>query len=282
MKQNILKAFLAFVACFVQCGCSTFGDTPDNFDKGRASLREHDFPRAIEHLRRFTEDHPNDEVAWYNLGIAYQDNGQLDHAVLAYERALAVAPSHARSMVNLAFVYHALKRSDDAEAMLKRACDAEDTRAFPLYSLGYYYEQTGKHDLAGQNYRKALEREPKNALAHYRYAGFLAANNDPEKALLHYRLALESAPDDLPSLLDAGKTALTLKQWGLAASMYEQALLLSPTRVDARIGCARALIESGDFERATVHLWAARDLDPVSVDVTSLLTRAYAGLKAEK
>jgi len=60
---------------------------------------------AIEHLERAIIEIKDDSDLWSNLGIAYQEVGQLDRASSSYEEALRIAPNHAATLVHRALLW---------------------------------------------------------------------------------------------------------------------------------------------------------------------------------
>jgi Flp pilus assembly protein TadD len=63
------------------------------------------WPALIEHCQRWIETHPKDRQAWYGLGIAYGQSGQLAKAVEACRQALRIDPKDAMSWNNLAIFF---------------------------------------------------------------------------------------------------------------------------------------------------------------------------------
>ena len=65
---------------------------------------------GLEHLEKAVELTPQSEDALLSLGIAYSSAGRLDDAEAIYERLLAVAPGHAKTLNNLANI--AIRRGE--------------------------------------------------------------------------------------------------------------------------------------------------------------------------
>lgn len=63
-----------------------------------------DYAGAVElYGRSIAEEAPTPDT-WYNLGNAYWRNGEAGNAIISYERALRLDPSHADARTNLEFV----------------------------------------------------------------------------------------------------------------------------------------------------------------------------------
>lgn len=63
-----------------------------------------DYPAAVELYSRSLAEEGATPDAYYNLGNAYWRNGESGHAIINYERALRLDPSHTDARTNLEFV----------------------------------------------------------------------------------------------------------------------------------------------------------------------------------
>src|SRR3972149_7988418 len=76
-------------------------------------LRRHN--EAIECCSRAVELNPRHHAAWYNLGIALRDTGQLDKSAAALRKTLQLNPQHEGAASSLGQVLAALHRYEEAE-----------------------------------------------------------------------------------------------------------------------------------------------------------------------
>jgi tetratricopeptide (TPR) repeat protein len=95
--------------------------------------------KAIEVYELWSKSYPRDDTPPLNLGVAYQQLGRYDKAVVENEEAQRLAPT-ATGYGNLAFEYIALNRLNDADKVLQWAqssdFDGLDIRA-NLYLLSF-------------------------------------------------------------------------------------------------------------------------------------------------
>lgn len=101
--------------------------------------------------------------AHYNLGYAYHQRGDLEHARQAYERAVALSPTYVRAQVNLGAVYREQGALDKAEAAFEQALVAEPGQVEALNNLGLIYAGRGQYPEAISLYQQALARAPEQA-----------------------------------------------------------------------------------------------------------------------
>lgn len=85
-----------------------------NVDSLRAdsAFRRRDWAATVEHYQRITGRSPDDGMAWFRLGVARHALNDLDPAIAAYERALALQFQRAFTLYRLARA-HASRGSTD-------------------------------------------------------------------------------------------------------------------------------------------------------------------------
>jgi len=90
---------------------------------GYACLLDGQIVRAILHLREAVLRSPNDCSAWYNLGIAQQENALLNEAVEAFDRVIMLCPKESQgSYFKAAEVLMAQNKGDDAVHYMQQSC----------------------------------------------------------------------------------------------------------------------------------------------------------------
>ena len=86
---------------------------------------------------------PENTNDWVNLGIAFQQDGQIDKAKKAYEKALEINPNSAEACTNLANTLQELGRLDEAEASYNQAIALKpDFSRSPHATLGVTLTRT--------------------------------------------------------------------------------------------------------------------------------------------
>ena len=80
-----------------------------------------DFPKAIEILRLYLKQYPNDEDALNNLGVALLASKRPREALEPLQRALRVKPGHVVALVNSGIAHADLREYPEALRMFRRA-----------------------------------------------------------------------------------------------------------------------------------------------------------------
>ncbi len=128
------------------------------------------------------------------------------------------------------------------------------------------------------NYREALAADPDLPGIHFELAEALRSSPEaPLKAEAEqqYALALKANPSDAKSMTHLADAAAERGDHLKAISMYRQALALAPGEIDAGVGLAHELVETGDLPGALQVLQAMETADPTDVLVHFRLSALY-------
>jgi cytochrome c-type biogenesis protein CcmH/NrfG len=103
-------------------------------------LREGEHEAAVAEAERVLAADPENEYAWYFLGAARFEQGQLTKALRAYVEALRRAPAYVGAMVGAGHTLRLLGRYDEAIRMGKQVLfrAPEDPDALHLLGLAHF------------------------------------------------------------------------------------------------------------------------------------------------
>jgi len=119
---------------------------------------------------------PNCWVGHYNLGVALDQKGQVDEAMVQYQKALEINPHYADPHFNLGVALAQKGQVDEAMAHFRKVLEINPNYAEAYYNLGIALSQKGQIDKAIAQYQKALEIKPGLAEAHNSLGDALVQN----------------------------------------------------------------------------------------------------------
>jgi len=169
---------------------------------------------------------PENSLVHFNLGNALFQKGDVNDAILHYQKVLQINPGDADAHNNL------------ANAQL----------------------QIGDVDEAIFHCLQALQINPNCVEAHYNLGSALLQNGDVEQAILHCQRAIQIKPDCAQAYNNLGNALLKKGDVDESVVQYQSALRIDPDLVEAQYNIAVALLQKGDMAAAVVHYQRAMEL----------------------
>src|SRR5262249_22184708 len=115
---------------------------------------------ALKAARRAIELNGQFGLGHFSLARALHDKGDVDAAIAAYRKAIAVAPKYAQAHSNLGVLLAEHKKDDDGAIAAYRAAVAANPRFAEAdkayHNLGAALLRKGNRDGAVEAYRKAI------------------------------------------------------------------------------------------------------------------------------
>jgi predicted O-linked N-acetylglucosamine transferase (SPINDLY family) len=149
---------------------------------------------ALAALERALRLRPDLAEIQNNLGNALRDRGRLDEALSALERAVQLRPDYAEAQNNLGNVLRDQGRLDEAIAALKRAVELRPGFAEAYSNLGNALWGRGRLDEAIAALGRAIELRPDLAETHNGLGQVLKEQGRLDEALACYRKAAQLKP----------------------------------------------------------------------------------------
>ena len=141
------------------------GERWDAAQEGAERLREGDLDGAIDELERLVAEQPDNEYAYFFLGSAHFEEGQLERALKAYVLALEKAPGYVGAMVHLGHTLRLLGRYDQALRMGKEVLARAKDDAEGLYLMGLTHYAVGDAAAAKGYLERFLATSPEVEVA---------------------------------------------------------------------------------------------------------------------
>ncbi len=208
----------------------------------------------------------------YYLGVVEQSQGSFDAAIDWLEKALALRPDSATTLLRLAEIRLARGEREAASEGFSAVLAADEAfAAAAYYGLG---RATDDPEAAVAHLEKAFELDPQAGVIHHplglalRQVGRLAEAEEhlaqqaageldvPDPVLER----LESLARSSGALMRRGNRALMRGELEAAITAFRQAVEARPDNVEARRNLALALSRSGQVEAASGELEAAIEL----------------------
>lgn len=251
--------------------------------------RETDAQRAIDLLKGIAREYPDNALAFYNLGVAFQTLGQDSDARKAYLRATDIHPALGDAWLNLG----AMRRSkgDRQRAMqYYRAGLRDDSENMRLWSaLVSVLRELGKYDLALKEAKKALVVNA-NSLEIYNDLALIYLNEAEAGVDVSTKLALsefylerakgKTGGDQHPRVqCNLGRVYEMKGLVFQATAAYQKAMEMDPDMVQCSLYLTSIYLDSRNYIDAIPLLERSAGLEPDNAAIHLNLGIAYRGVK---
>ena len=194
---------------------------------------------------------PDDRIAWHNVAAADGDLGHAAEAEAAARRAIALGIPAPETRLVLARALQAQRRLDEAERAFDEAISLRPAYADAHRDLAQLvWMRTADAGLALQRLDRALRAAPRDASLYLIRSIVLEVAGDRDAAFAAVVTALNTAPRDVPLLLQAAHLCAEMGFAGRALHFARQADQLAPTDSAAGFGLCEALLAAGELEEA--------------------------------
>lgn len=280
---------------------------------GRAASVAGDLPGARRFADRALAAAPRDVDSWLFEGDLLRAQGKVLEAQAAYNKAIAIQPWHRAAHVEKAYLEISLGHFATAQADLDAARAITPGSVLVTYTQALLELAQGKNEAARDNILKVLRVAPEhmpslllagavslnlgtlhqaeNYLRHYLEANpdnlrarkmlastLLRSGHSPD-ALVVLAPALKNPQQDVQLLALAGEMSMQARDFGAAATYFEQASAIEPKTASLRTSLAMSKLGKGQQAQAVTDLVLATELDGKSQDAGMTLVRTELGLQ---
>jgi len=196
--------------------------------------------QAITYLKTLIDQNPYSYMGWYFLGTAYQEIGEFDQSLDAFEYCLAIDDKNILAYMAKSQVLAENGKYDQAIIFIENNIPKEKWDADLLCSLGECYEKIKNYPKAKKFYQKAIASKHPPADAYYGLALIFKDENQWEKALSNLLQAIKL--DDFESLyhIEIAETYLLLGDEENCLLHYQKAITLDENIPEIRLDYAQA------------------------------------------
>jgi tetratricopeptide (TPR) repeat protein len=202
--------------------------------------------------------------AYSNVGIAYENRGELSEAIKYYALAVETNPGYGTARYNLARTLKGQGRVTEAIEHYRAALRADPRLSDAHNDLGTLLNGQGRIDDAEREFREAVRIDPESAVAHRNLGSLLENRGRDEEALAHYEEAARWAPDDGPIQERLGIYFGRRKQYDRAIGHLMRAADLQPESGTAQRNAGVMLDKLGRHDEAIACFRRAVEKEPKS------------------
>lgn len=194
--------------------------------------------------QKIIDDFPYNELAWFNLGAAFQGLKLYEKSIDAYMYAVTIDEKFDYAYRNMGDAYIRLRKFKDAIEALERVLELSRPEDVIYEAIGHCYDRMKNFAQARFYYRKA-------------------SHLNQEDSKLYYKIAC---------------TYMNEEQWGMAVKQLEIAIQLHKAQPEFNLAMGECKMQLGDFKEAIQYFSAVVRQRPKNGSSWEALIRClYAG-----
>jgi tetratricopeptide (TPR) repeat protein len=268
----------------------------------QTALQHGDAADATTHAQRAVNAAPQNPDLWFTLAYAARLSGKYSLSVDAYRRGLALRPSSVEGLSGLAQTYARMGRTAEAQQTLEEVLAAnprsdvdlqlagelllttdpkqaleylqrsEAVKASPRTELllARAYQRTGDSDAAHNMLERARRSAPTNPEVLRAVASYYRDTGQYDTAI---RILEDLHAKDVNTLAELGYSYALAGNPQAAARTYAAAASRAPRDIEIQLNAAQAMLNAGEFDKATALLSQAATLNPQHYRVYALRGR---------
>src|SRR6266568_6648391 len=235
-------------------------------DRGTAFRARGELDEAVVSYQRALSLSPDTPATHFRLGNVLVDQGKPREAMACYEKALALKPDLPEAHLSLGNAFKDQGRLNDAVACYERALSLTIDLPSAHVNLGNVLNDQGKSNEAIACYQRALALRPDLPEVHYNLANVLRNLGRLDEAITCYRKAIALKPSLSEAHYGLGDSLMHRGRLDEALGCFRNVLSLEPNRPEAHSNLGNVLKDLGRLDEALACYRKALLLDPDSVE----------------
>ncbi|MGD1808720.1 tetratricopeptide repeat protein [Dapis sp. BLCC M126] len=236
-------------------------ETPTQyFQQGQQALAAGQLEKAVILYQKAIELNPNLALYYQSLGDVLVQIGQWGEAATVYQKAIELKPTSALSHHNLGKVLEKQGRLNEAIASYSQAIKINPNFSEFYISLGAALVQKGLLYEAIAHFQKAISLEPDSSIAHQNLGVALEKQGQIEEGIICYRKAIEIDPGFWEGYQKLGTALTKLGDFHQAAKIYLKACQIIPHFATVYHYYGETLAKLHRWDEATAAYQKAIDL----------------------
>ena len=168
--------------------------------RGIACRQRGDINQALLEFDRAIACDPESALAFQGRANTYSTRGDFDKAITDYDRAIELDPRLSMSYINRGLAYVKQRQIDKAIADYTKALEIDPKQHLAYLNRGSAYARRGEFDKAIGDFTEALKIDAKLPLAFVNRGLAYSKKGEPERTIVDYNKALELDPRNSEAL----------------------------------------------------------------------------------
>jgi len=215
---------------------------------------------SIRLYMKIIDHQPYNELAWFNLGAAYQGLKLYEKAIDAYEYALVIDEKFDYAYRNIGDAYIRLRKYKEAIEALEKVLELSKPEEVIYEAIGHCYDRMHNYAQARFHYRKASHLNPEDSKLFYKVAHTYFNEGQWNSAAKQLESALKIHRTQQEYNLLMGECKLQMGLIKEAVQYFSQAVKLRPKKISGWEALIRCLYTAEYYGEAKQQALTALEL----------------------
>lgn len=202
---------------------------------------------------KIIEEYPYCELAWFNMGAAYQGVKLYEKSIDAYKYAVAIDEKFDYAYRNMGDAYIRLRKYKEAIDTLETVLELTRPEEVIYEAIGHCYHRLGKYAQARFNYRKASHMNPDDSKLFYKIALTYINEGQWGSALKPLEQSMRSHRYVPEYNLAMGECYMQLERYREAIQYFGLVVRSRPRNVSGWESLIRCLYKAGYYDEAAIQ-----------------------------
>ena len=169
----------------------------EDFKKGNELLANSKYEEAIIYFQKVVDLNPEDDRAYNNIGLAFNNMGKYEEAIRNYQKAIDLNPKNDGVFNNLGNALDEMGKYEEAIENYQKAVDLNPKNDTVFYNLGLAFLKVSEIDSAIEAFSAGLKLNPDNIHTAFSLLGASIRVNDPNKSKELFTALVKKVDDEL-------------------------------------------------------------------------------------
>lgn len=206
------------------------------------------------------DEHPYNELAWFNLGAAYQGLKLFEKAIDAYQYSLVIDEKFDYAYRNIGDAYIRLKKYKEAIEALEKVLELSKPEEVIYEAIGHCYDRMHHYAQARFHYRKASHLNPDDSKLFYKIACTYYNEGQWASTIKQLESALRIHRHQFEYNILMGEAKFQISQVKEAIQYFTNAVRIKPKNIAGWEALIRCLYQSEFYSEARQQVIAAMNI----------------------
>src|SRR4249919_2555693 len=203
------------------------------------------------------EEHPYSELAWFNLGAAFQGLKLYEKAVDAYKYSIAIDEKFDYAFRNMGDAYIRIRKFKDAIESLEKVLELSKPEDVIYEAIGHCYDKLNNYAQARFYYRKASHLNLDDSKLYYKIACTYLNEGQWAHAVKQLEAAMRIHAKLPEYNLAMGECKMQLGEYREAIQFFSNVVRIRPRNISSWEALIRCLYNAEFFDEALEQVQAA-------------------------